>query len=132
MDAVAQAGGMPATYAFLDLAEPDLHTAAAAVVAAGHHRAVVVPLLFTVAFHATIDVPQAVHAAAETSGLELTVADILGTGDDIADLLTAGLADAGVARGRLGDAVRGRLVQFRSQRRCRRPRGPAPGGSRPP
>jgi sirohydrochlorin cobaltochelatase len=96
MDAVAQAGGMPATYAFLDLAEPDLHNAAAAVVAAGHHRAVVVPLLFTVAFHSTIDVPQAVHAAAETSGLELTVADILGTGDDIADLLTAGLADAGV------------------------------------
>jgi sirohydrochlorin cobaltochelatase len=57
-----------------------------------------VPLLFTVAFHSTIDVPQAVHAAAETSGLELTVADILGTGDDIADLLTAGLADAGVPR----------------------------------
>jgi sirohydrochlorin cobaltochelatase len=98
MDTVAQAGGIPATYAFLDLAEPDLHTVAAAVVAAGHHRAVVVPLLFTVAFHSTVDVPQAVHAAAETSGLELTVADILGTGDDIADLLTAGLADAGVSR----------------------------------
>ncbi|HWJ52893.1 MAG TPA: CbiX/SirB N-terminal domain-containing protein [Propionibacteriaceae bacterium] len=106
MDAVAQAGGMPATYAFLDLAEPDLHTAAAAVVAAGHHRAVVVPLLFTVAFHSTIDVPQAVHAAAETSGLELTVADILGTGDDIADLLTAGLAGVEEPRGARGVSPR--------------------------
>jgi sirohydrochlorin cobaltochelatase len=96
MAAVAEAGGMPASYAFLDLAEPTLDTAAAVLAAAGHHRAVVVPLLFTVAFHATIDVPQAVRAAAEASGVELTVADILGTGHDIADLLTAGLADAGV------------------------------------
>ena len=56
----------------------------------------VVPLLFTAAFHATIDVPETVRAAAESSGVDLLVADILGTGDDIADLLRAGLADAGV------------------------------------
>jgi sirohydrochlorin cobaltochelatase len=96
MAAVAKAGGVPATYAYLDLAEPDLDTAAASLAAAGHRRAVVVPLLFTVAFHATIDVPQAVHAAAEASGVELTVADILGTGNDIADLLTTSLDEAGV------------------------------------
>jgi sirohydrochlorin cobaltochelatase len=98
MAAVAEAGGMPASYAFLDLAEPTLDTAAAVLAAAGQRRGVVVPLLFTVAFHATIDVPQAVRAAAEASGIELTVADILGTGHDIADPLTAGLADAGVPR----------------------------------
>jgi sirohydrochlorin ferrochelatase len=99
MAAVSEAGEMPAGYAYLDLAEPDLDTAAAALAATGHRRAVVVPLLFTVAFHATIDVPQAVLAAAQSSGVELQIADILGTGDDIADLLIAGLAEAGGAVG---------------------------------
>ena len=99
MTAVAEAGRLPAAYAYLDLAEPDLDTTAAALAAAGHRRAVVVPLLFTAAFHATIDVPQAVHAAAESSGVDLQVADILGTGDDIAELLSACLAEAGVAGG---------------------------------
>ncbi|HEV2929886.1 MAG TPA: CbiX/SirB N-terminal domain-containing protein, partial [Propionibacteriaceae bacterium] len=96
MAAVAEAGGMPAGYAYLDLAEPDLEAAAATFAAAGHRRAVVVPLLFTAAFHATIDVPQTVRAASQSSGVELQVADILGTGDDIADLLIASLADAKV------------------------------------
>jgi sirohydrochlorin cobaltochelatase len=96
MATVSDAGGMPAAYAYLDLATPDLDTAAATLAEAGHRRAVVVPLLFTVAFHATVDVPQAVRAAAESSGVELTVADILGTGNDIAELLTATMADAGV------------------------------------
>jgi sirohydrochlorin cobaltochelatase len=96
MAAVAELGRIPAGWAYLDLAEPDLNAAAATLADAGHRRAVVVPLLFTVAFHATIDVPQAVQAAAGASGIELTVADILGTGSDIAALLTASLADAGV------------------------------------
>jgi sirohydrochlorin cobaltochelatase len=99
MAAVAEAGGMPTGYAYLDLAEPDLDTAAATLAEAGHRRAVVVPLLFTAAFHATIDVPQAVLAASQSSGVELQVADILGTGDDIADLLIAGPAEAGVTVG---------------------------------
>jgi sirohydrochlorin cobaltochelatase len=85
----------PARHAFLDLADPDLDTVVAELAALGHRRAVVVPLLFTVAFHATVDVPQAVHAAAEAAGIELEVADILGTGDDIAAVLLAALADAG-------------------------------------
>ncbi len=95
MAAVGTAGH-PARHAFLDLAAPDLSTVATELAAEGHRRAVVVPLLFTVAFHATIDVPQAVRAAAQTAGMELQVADILGTGDDVAALLLAALADAGV------------------------------------
>jgi sirohydrochlorin cobaltochelatase len=86
----------PARHAFLDLAVPDLNTVATELAAAGHRRAVVVPLLFTVAFHTTVDVPQAVSAASASAGIELEVADILGTGDDIAALLSAALADAGV------------------------------------
>jgi sirohydrochlorin ferrochelatase len=96
MEVVARTGSLVARPAFLDLAEPDLLTVAHGLVAAGQRRAVVVPLLFTVAFHATVDVPEAVqHAAAET-GLELLVADILGTGPDVEDLLRTGMADAGV------------------------------------
>ena len=56
----------------------------------------VVPLLFTAAYHATIDTPEAVRGAAAISGIELELADILGTGNDIVDLLSASLADAGV------------------------------------
>ena len=87
-------GDVDARAAFLDLAEPDLTTTAAALVATGHHSAVVVPLLFTVAFHATVDVPEAVAEAAASTGLELVVADILGTGEDTLDLLRTSLASA--------------------------------------
>jgi sirohydrochlorin cobaltochelatase len=96
MIAVGAAAGVPAHAAYLDLAEPDLTTVVAALAAEGHRRAVVVPLLFTVAFHATVDVPEAVAEAAEASGVELVVADIIGTGDDIAAVLRGALDGAGV------------------------------------
>ena len=96
MEVVARTGPVDAVPAFLDLAEPDLLTTARGLVAAGHRRAVVVPLLFTVAFHATVDVPEAVQQAVEETGLELLVADILGTGPDVADLVRASMAGAGI------------------------------------
>ena len=97
MQVVSATGGVDAVPAFLDLAEPDLTTAARRLVEAGHRRAVVVPLLFTVAFHATVDVPEAVQAAAADTGLDLVVADILGTGPDVEDLVRTSMAGAGVA-----------------------------------
>jgi sirohydrochlorin ferrochelatase len=93
---VARLGAIETHPAYLDLAAPDLAAAANALATAGHSRAVVVPLLFTAAYHATIDTPEAVRRAAATSGIELELTDILGTGDDIVDLLRASLADAGV------------------------------------
>ena len=54
----ARLGAVETQPAYLDLAEPDLDAAAGALAAAGHPPAVVVPLLFTAAFHATIDVPR--------------------------------------------------------------------------
>ena len=96
MGAVGVRCGAPARVAFLDLTEPDLETVASTLAADGYHRAVVVPLLFTAAFHATIDVPQTVHAAAEGSGVDLIVADIIGTGDDVVQLLQAGATDSGL------------------------------------
>jgi sirohydrochlorin ferrochelatase len=82
--------------AFLDLTDPDLATAAASLRAAGHRRAVVLPLLFTEAFHARVDLPATVAKARQETGLELITADVLGTGGDIETLLDASLADAGI------------------------------------
>jgi sirohydrochlorin ferrochelatase len=93
---VARLGAIEALPAYLDLAAPDLTAAANALATAGRSRAVVVPLLFTAAYHATIDTPEAVRGAAATSGVRLELADILGTGDDIVALLRASLADDGV------------------------------------
>jgi sirohydrochlorin ferrochelatase len=57
--------------------------------------AVVVPLLFTEAFHATVDVPETVRDVVQALPLELVVADILGTGDDVAELLRQSMAETG-------------------------------------
>lgn len=97
MLATGALGRMPAAGAFLDLVPPDLTAVATRLAAQGHHRAVVAPLLFTEAFHATVDVPDAVREAAEASGLRLHTADILGTGDDMADVVRQSMLAAGVA-----------------------------------
>jgi sirohydrochlorin cobaltochelatase len=94
MAAVAEQGAIPAGAAYLDLAEPDLETVVRDLAAAGHRAAIVVPLLFTSAFHATVDVPQTVREAADAVGLELQVADILGTGEEIAELVLDGMTAA--------------------------------------
>ncbi|MGO1974836.1 MAG: sirohydrochlorin chelatase [Propionibacteriaceae bacterium] len=83
--------------AFLDLTVPDLTTVVAQLSAAGHQQAVVVPLLFTPAFHARVDTPAAVAAAADTTGVDLVTADVLGTGDDLLAVLDDVTADHAVA-----------------------------------
>ena len=96
MTAAAEQAKITALPAYLDLAEPDLSTAARQLAHAGHTTAVVVPLLFTEAFHATVDVPETVRDVVQALALELVVADILGTGDDVADLLRQTMSEAGV------------------------------------
>ena len=49
---VARLGAVDTHPAYLDLAAPDLAAASDALATAGHSRAVVVPLLFTAAYHA--------------------------------------------------------------------------------
>ena len=95
--AVAAAERIPAYAAYLDLAEPDLPAVAVELAAPDHRSAVVVPLLFTSAFHATVDVPQAVAEAAAISGLGLPLAAVLGTGSDVEDLLHKVMAEAGLS-----------------------------------
>lgn len=94
--ATSALGQLPAHAAYLDLAQPDLTSVARDLAAAGHRRAVVTPLLFTEAFHARVDVPQAVDQAAEASGLELVTSDILGTGDDLLRVVQEGMRRAGI------------------------------------
>ncbi|HET9872990.1 MAG TPA: CbiX/SirB N-terminal domain-containing protein [Propionibacteriaceae bacterium] len=96
MLAARRLGSIPTAYAYLDLTDPDLTTAALDLAEQGFQQGVVAPLLFTSAFHATVDVPQAVAAASERSGLQLRIADIVGTGDDVLDLLQQSLRLAGI------------------------------------
>ena len=98
MTTVAAIGTMPTAGAFLDLAQPDLTTVACTLAGQGYRCAVVAPLLFTEAFHARVDVPEAVQAAAAASGLALTTAAVLGTGDDMLSVLQASMANAGIGR----------------------------------
>jgi sirohydrochlorin ferrochelatase len=87
MAAVAAQAKIATLPAYLDLVQPDLGAVARQLAEAGHTTAVVVPLLFTEAFHATVDVPETVRDVTESLPLRLVVADIVGTGDDVADLL---------------------------------------------
>jgi sirohydrochlorin cobaltochelatase len=96
MAAVAEQAGITTLPAYLELAEPDLGGAVRQLTDAGHTSAVVVPLLFTEAFHATVDVPETVHTVTESLAFQLIVADILGTGDDMAHLLREGVASCGI------------------------------------
>ncbi len=65
--------------AFLDLAKPTLDRAVAKLERAGFDEIVVVPLLLTEAFHAKVDVPTAVAAAAEAHpGVRLRATSVLG------------------------------------------------------
>ena len=72
--------GLRTSSAFLDLSHPDLPEAVRALTTPS---AVVVPLLFAQAFHARVDVPEAVAAAAASTGVQLRTAEILGLGPAI-------------------------------------------------
>lgn len=90
---ISASTGLPAVAAFLDFHPATLTTVAHRVVAAGYTEAVVVPLLFTQAFHARYDVPAAIAEAVESidatssAGLTLHLTDGLGTGADMEELV---------------------------------------------
>lgn len=90
--------GLRARPAFLDLCEPDLPTAIArARTESGFDEAIVVPLLFTEAYHATVDVPTAVGNAQLDTGVALRLAGILGMGEDVLLALDESAARAHIA-----------------------------------
>lgn len=81
--------GVSAVAAHLDFTAPTLPEAAASLARAGVTDAVVVPLLFTRAFHAKNDVPAVFDAATRATGMRLRLADGLGTGETVAEVLAA-------------------------------------------
>lgn len=65
--------------AFLDLSEPGLDEVVDRLVAEGHGEIVVVPLLLTEAYHARVDVPEAIEAAqARHEGVAIAATKVLG------------------------------------------------------
>lgn len=81
-EAAADTLGVEWAGAHLEFDRPTLAEAAAAL---SSPRAIVVPLLFTSAFHAKVDVPA--HLAEASEHCDLTLAEPLGTGPDIAEAL---------------------------------------------
>ncbi len=88
-DAVSTLTGAPVHPSHLDFSARTPTTVAHLLAAQGHRRAVVVPLLFTRAFHLRHDVPDALSGATAATGLEFTLADGIGTGGDVASLLAS-------------------------------------------
>ena len=85
--------GLSTASAFLDLSEPNLTDVVGSLSA---DRAVVVPLLFAQAFHARVDVPEAVAAAATAGGVPLETSEILGLGPAVLSALQRAAVAAGV------------------------------------
>ncbi|WP_431729888.1 sirohydrochlorin chelatase [Verrucosispora sp. TAA-831] len=71
--------GTPVLPSWLDHTEPGPTEALRGLAAAGHSRAVLVPLLLTAAYHRRVDIPAAVAAARESGPpIAVTVTDVLG------------------------------------------------------
>lgn len=83
--AAAHQLGVRGVDAHLEFDTPNLEDAARLLAAEGADHAIVVPLLFTDAFHASEDVPTHMQAAAEF--LPLTRATSIGLGEDLIELL---------------------------------------------
>jgi len=74
--------------AFLELASPSHTEVIDRLVAEGHDEVVVVPLLLTQAYHATVDVPAVVEAAMRRHpGLRVRATSVLGLQSDFLDIL---------------------------------------------
>ena len=81
--------------AFLELSRPSLGKVVDKLVRAGFEEIVVVPLLLSDAYHARVDVPNAVaEALARHENLQIRVTDILGLEPTFLDVLDRRLRDA--------------------------------------
>ncbi|MET7807774.1 sirohydrochlorin chelatase [Micromonospora chersina] len=85
--------GVPVLPSWLDHTDPGPAAVLRDLAAAGHSRAVLVPLLLTAAYHRKVDVPAAVAAARQGGAdIEVRVTDVLGPADGTVDTrLLAGL-----------------------------------------
>ncbi|HWI43536.1 MAG TPA: sirohydrochlorin chelatase [Nocardioides sp.] len=93
--------------AFLDLAKPDFQKVVDKLVRAGYDEIVVVPLLLVEAFHAHVDVPEAIAAAtARHPGLQIRATEVLGLEPRFLEVLDERMREAlSAARVRELDAL---------------------------
>jgi sirohydrochlorin ferrochelatase len=81
--------------AFLELSRPGFQTVVDRLVRKGHEEIVVVPLLLTEAYHAKVDVPQAVaEATRRHPGLKITTSGILGLETRFLEILDLRMREA--------------------------------------
>ncbi len=81
--------------AFLELSKPSFTTVVDRLVKAGFEEIVVVPLLLTDAYHAKVDVPQAVaEAQARHEGLKIRATNILGLEAQFLEVLDLRMREA--------------------------------------
>ena len=81
--------------AFLELAAPSHTDAIDRLVAEGHDEIVVVPLLLTEAYHATVDVPAVVEGAMRRHpGLRVRATQVLGLESEFLEILDRRLRSA--------------------------------------
>ncbi|UDY25080.1 sirohydrochlorin chelatase [Nocardioides sp. Kera G14] len=81
--------------AFLELSSPSFDSVVDALVAEGHREIVVVPLLLSEAYHAKVDVPSVVAAAAERhDDVAIRAAGILGLESTLLGILDERLREA--------------------------------------
>lgn len=90
-DRVASRMDLVVVAAFLQHDGTDLTAACTALARAGHHDVVVVPMLLTPAFHARVDVPNAVARAERATGVVVRVSAPLGLDPVLLDAAVAGL-----------------------------------------
>ncbi|MFI7284397.1 sirohydrochlorin chelatase [Micromonospora chersina] len=82
--------GVPVLPSWLDHTDPGPAAVLRDLAAAGHSRAVLVPLLLTAAYHRKVDIPAAVAEAG--AAIDVRVTDVLGPADGTVDVrLLAGL-----------------------------------------
>ncbi|MBA2953096.1 sirohydrochlorin chelatase [Nocardioides sp. MAH-18] len=81
--------------AFLELSKPSFQTVVDRLVKAGHEEIVVVPLLLTEAYHATVDVPQAIAEATQRHpGLQVRATAVLGLEPRFLEVLDVRMREA--------------------------------------
>lgn len=81
--------------AFLELSKPSFQTAVDKLVRAGFDEIVVVPLLLTEAYHAKVDVPEAVATAmARHEGIQIRATSVLGLETAFLDVLDIRMREA--------------------------------------
>lgn len=93
--AAAKSAGVDGYSSHLEFNNPDLRTSVRAAIADGHKHLVIVPLLFTRGFHQKVDVPEqlaAVRRLAHRAGVEVDLADGLGTGAAMEELVSRVIA----------------------------------------